>query len=211
MIEDAELENRRKEKILRLPAVWEESAFEKTLITKFPKRIQQDILKLSLPDIDIDEIESTYLYGGIGTGKTITAVQIMLNYLKYLYINQYDKDIQKKTAGFISVPELLLLFKAVYSKVDNVFSETELIKMYSDMDFLVLDDFGVDKTTDWSFQLLYIIINRRYENMKITIFTSNLKLSELADKFGDDRLTSRIQQMCKIKKSGTKNYREDNL
>lgn len=211
MIEDKESEKKEKERISQLPRLWKESVFEKTLVSKFPKRIQQDILSIPFPDIDIDEIESTYLYGGIGTGKTITAVQIMLNYLKYLYINQYDKSIQKKTAEFISIPELLLLFKTSYSKVDGGFSETELLKAYSNVDFLVLDDFGVDRTTDWAFQLLYIIINRRYENMKITIFTSNLKLSELADKLGDDRITSRIQQMCKIKKSGTKNYREDNL
>ena len=64
----------------------------------------------------------------------------------------------------------------------------EIINKYSLVDWLVLDDLGIEKTSDWSFQTLYLIINQRYEKLKPVIFTSNLSLEELAGQLGDDRL-----------------------
>ena len=71
---------------------------------------------------------------------------------------------------------------------------------YGDYHLLVLDDFGVEKISDWSYQLLYMLINRRYNNLKTTIFTSNFSLEQIAQQLGDDRLTSRIQHMCDVQK-----------
>ncbi len=176
---------------------WDQRYFKNT-IKEFPLRVQKDLQSIPFPELG--EIESTYFWGKIGSGKTIHAVFMMLTERKnnFLY----------KTVGksiFITIPELLLEFKSSYD--DKKITEKELVEKYSGVDLLVLDDFGVEKTTDWSFQLLYIIINRRYEGMKKTIFTSNLSLKELSEKLGDDRIPSRIQQMCKIVKSKNINYR----
>ena len=173
--------------------------FAKKVIETLPLRIQKDIQ--SLPPPEIDKVEGTYLWGKIGSGKTIQAVFMLLAKRKEAFLNRTPcKSI------FISVPELLLEFKTSYSTKEDS-TEEQLVEKYSEADLLVLDDFGVERTTDWSFQLLYIIINRRYENMKMTIFTSNFNLTELAEKLGDDRIPSRIQQMCKIVKSKDVNYR----
>ena len=162
---------------------------------KFPIRIQRDIETIPFPVIK--EVVSTYIWGNIGSGKTIQAVFMMLNELR-----------NKGQALFTSVLELLLEFKNLYSNKEEETTELNLVEKYSEIHLLVLDDFGVERTTDWSFQLLYIIINRRYENMRKTIITSNFNLEQLAEKLGDDRIPSRIQQMCKIIKLPNKNYRE---
>jgi hypothetical protein len=52
-----------------------------------------------------------------------------------------------------------------------------------------------------------IIINNRYENLKTTIFTSNSDLNALAHQLGDDRIPSRIVEMCQIKHFTNKDYR----
>jgi DNA replication protein DnaC len=176
---------------------WNKVLFEEEL-QKLPPRIQREIKTIESPTIK--EVKSTYLFGKVGTGKTIYAVFMMLHYLKQSYLER-----KTSSAIFITTPELLFEIKRSYSQ--NSITEEEIVDKYSKIPLLVLDDFGVERTTDWSFQLLYIIINRRYENDKLTIFTSNLSLDQLSEKLQDDRIPSRIQQMCEVVSSGDKNYR----
>jgi len=63
--------------------------------------------------------------------------------------------------------------------------------------FLILDDIGAEKVTDWVEEFLYLVVNTRYEKNHPMIFTSNLPLSKLADKIGD-RIVSRVKEMCHI-------------
>lgn len=180
---------------------WNENYLEKE-IQKLPLRIQRDINEISFPKMK--EIESSYLWGQVGSGKTIQAVFMMLSELRNEFIEK-----RRKKAIFISVPELLLEFKSSYNKQnkEGQLTEEEILEKYSKVDLLVLDDFGVERTTDWAFQLLYILINRRYENIKKTIFTSNYSLIQLAERLDDIRIPSRIQQMCKIIEFNGKDYR----
>jgi DNA replication protein DnaC len=183
---------------------WDATEFDKQ-IKKFTPRIQKDLKTLSFPTIKT--FESAYLFGIVGSGKTIYAIFMFLAYLRNSFIMK--GGISSNVGEFITVPNLLLKFKRSYdTKIiakgdenDEIIiplNEYELVEYYSNLDFLILDDFGVEKTTEWSFQLLYIIINNRYEYEKITVFTSNYSLQELAGKLGDERITSRIQQMCRI-------------
>ena len=182
--------------------LWDETHFQKEL-EKLPPRLQQDIQNIPFKKTT-KELTDTFIYGTTGTGKTVQAVHMMLNELRNCFVRRYH------TVGtFISVPELLLEFKNSYNKQNGEEGKTEadLVNYYGSIKILVLDDIGVERTTDWAFQLLYIIINRRYENMLQTVFTSNISLNELAGKLKDDRIPARIQQMCTIVKSKDVNYR----
>jgi len=57
---------------------------------------------------------------------------------------------------------------------------------------LVLDDLGTCKLSEWMFEILYSLINYRYEYLKTTIITSNYSIEQLAELWNDDRITSRI-------------------
>jgi DNA replication protein DnaC len=64
---------------------------------------------------------------------------------------------------------------------------------------LVIDDIGVEKNTGFSLAVLYEIIDARdMAYNKGLIVTSNLSLGALADRLGDDRVTSRLAGMCKV-------------
>ena len=68
------------------------------------------------------------------------------------------------------------------------------------MDFkglLIIDDLGVEKATDWVAETFYKLFDKRYEEMRITVFTSNLSLGDLSEKISD-RLSSRIAEMCDV-------------
>jgi hypothetical protein len=96
--------------------------------------------------------------------------------------------------------------KATFSKQTGmVETETEIIEEitgdsgwsnYKEFP-LILDDIGTEKPSEWAQQNIFLIIDRRYETLRQTIFTSNLSLDELSERLGD-RITSRIAEMCKV-------------
>lgn len=63
--------------------------------------------------------------------------------------------------------------------------------------FLVLDDLGTEKLSDWVQEKLYAILDWRYGQELPTLVTSNLTLAELASHYRahGPRLASRIAGM----------------
>lgn len=177
---------------------WDEK-FSKNLAI-FPKRIS-NVLENYPFEYSDQPTESIYLWGKSGTGKTIRAAQMLLNWRR----NNFIVMDTSKTDQFTTVSEFLMKIKSTFNSDSNV-TESDIVETYANYDLLVLDDFGMEKVTDWSYQMLYILINRRYEHMKTTIFTSNFDLNQLADAIGDSRIPSRISEMCKVIEL-TKNYR----
>lgn len=72
-------------------------------------------------------------------------------------------------------------------------TESQLLSALSTTEVLIIDDFGTERVTDWVKDKFYEIINNRYVDKKVTIFTSNEPVDEL--KY-DDRITNRIKEMC---------------
>ena len=111
---------------------------------------------------------------------------------------------------FITVPELLLMIRNTFNRKtqhgENIPTESDIIERYSDIDILYLDDLGTEKPSDWAIQVLYLLIDRRYSEMKRTIISSNLSLNEISDRL-DDRISSRIAGMCEIIKMTGKDRR----
>lgn len=120
-----------------------------------------------------------YIYSKLrGTGKTFLA-SCICNTLMTKY---------KIMTKFVSASELINL-----SKQEAHQGEKNPIDVMCECKLLVLDDIG-QKTTgeDWMNDLLFKIIEARYQNKLITIFTSNMKSNELRV---DDRISSRIDKM----------------
>ncbi|MFC9395010.1 ATP-binding protein [Streptomyces sp. NPDC057027] len=59
---------------------------------------------------------------------------------------------------------------------------------------LLLDDLGAAKTSEWTEELTYRLINHRYEHLRPTLITSNLTTDALRAALGD-RVSSRLAQM----------------
>jgi DNA replication protein DnaC len=147
---------------------------------------------LQKEDIKPALIESTYLYGKVGTGKTYTAFLKLLQWSKYNKINRTFG----KSFKFVNATELLDEIKKSYEERESI-SSSKLIAMYKNVDLLIIDDFGTQSKTDWAYQIFYLIVSHRYDHLLTTIYTSNLSLTQLAKTLTDDRLTSRIQHQCK--------------
>ena len=159
-------------------------------------------------DIPIKKIESAkesyFITGACGTGKTHVAVGALKYFVKQIPCDQFVMIQQDFTGAiFITAPELLMKIRSCFS-LDEC--EDVIVRRYSNVPFLVLDDLGVEKTSDWALQTLYIIINNRYSNCLQTIITSNFSIEEIGEKLGD-RIASRIAGMCKIMKLTGKDRR----
>jgi DNA replication protein DnaC len=59
------------------------------------------------------------------------------------------------------------------------------------VDVLVLDDLGAERTSDWTSERLYALVNRRWLDQRPTIATSNLDAADLKEAIGD-RMFSRL-------------------
>jgi DNA replication protein DnaC len=116
-----------------------------------------------------------------GTGKTHLAVATISNYL--------STGAKKDTLRFKTSPQIFLSIKSVFNSDSK--TEEDVIRKYTEVDFLVIDDIGVEKVSDWSLQVWYMIIDERYSMMKPTLYTSNLSIGNIADTLGA-RIASRL-------------------
>ena len=170
---------------------WDEILLPRYL-KMFTPRIQDDIQGLPFPkDISkTKKIKSSFIYGDTETGKTIYGTFLSLQYCKLRYLSN---DLTRFRFFYIPVPDLFDELKKEFE-----INRSEMLSRCKDVDLLYLDELGLKKANDWAVEIIYMIINYRYEYKKTTIITSNLSLEELSAQFGDDRITNRIQRQYEI-------------
>ena len=124
--------------------------------------------------------DNLYLFGATGTGKShlaIIAARIFWREAKVIKPCEILRDI-RSCAG--------------------AEEEIATIGNYASIPVLVIDDLGVGKDTEFAVTSMYEIIDRRYQSMRGgLIVTTNLSPDDLARKLGDDRIPSRLAQMCR--------------
>jgi len=143
------------------------------------------------------------LLGRCGVGKTHLAVSV----LKGLVC-------KGATGLFYDFRDLLKEIQDSFNPNTHT-SELKILAPVFEADVLVLDELGASKPTEWVQETITHIINKRYNEKKITIFTSNyLDLStggaydeSLTDRVGV-RLRSRLHEMCRPILMEGADYRE---
>jgi len=134
-----------------------------------------------------------YLYGTVGSGKTHLAISILKDLIS-----------KGKSVNMVIIPDLLMSIRDSFKTGNSL--ESDLIELYK-KGYLLFDDLGSEKITDFSVQMIYKLFNRRYiDNQHNIIITSNLSLKELAESM-NDRIASRIAGMCDIIQINDKDYR----
>ena len=136
-----------------------------------------------------------FLYGSYGTGKTGLAVSIMRAYIERAC----------RSAMFVTAPDLLDAIRESYEKSNE--PAEDVLRRAKRAGFLVLDDIGAERPTEWVREKLYQLVNHRHGEELATVFTSNLTLGELADRLGE-RTCWRIAEMCEIVHIEGANLRE---
>lgn len=86
-------------------------------------------------------------------------------------------------------------FINVISMIAEIKENFDITK-YTDIELLIIDDLGKEKGTDWVCETIYAIINKRYEQMKPTVITTEKSMHDMAKNYGDKgkAIISRISE-----------------
>ncbi len=135
------------------------------------------------------------LFGDVGTGKSFFAGCIANALL--------DRD----------VPVLMTNFPSILNRLTGVFAEDRaaFIASLDDYSLLVIDDLGVERSTEYAMEQMFTVIDSRYRSKKPLIVTTNLKLEEIKNPpdLSHARIYDRIlERRAPVLFSG-KNFREE--
>lgn len=120
-------------------------------------------------------------YGNVGTGKTFLA-SCIANAL----IDQ-------------CIPCLVTNFSRIINQIQATFDERQkYIDSLNDFDLLVIDDFAMERSTEYVNEIVYNVIDSRYRAGKPLIVTTNVPVSEMRNPqdMAKQRIYSRISDMC---------------
>ena len=108
------------------------------------------------------------------------------------------------------MPVLVTNFPTILNRLTGMFSEdsTEFIASFDEYDLLIIDDLGVERSTEYTMEQMFFVIDSCYCSRRLMIITANLKLSEL--KNPSDLTHARILERCAPILFARKNFREEN-
>ncbi|MEP6568222.1 MAG: ATP-binding protein [Acidobacteriota bacterium] len=108
-------------------------------------------------------VETGLLFmGSVGVGKTHLAIALLRDLI----------ETKGVTSLFYESGSLLKAIQDSYNPVSQT-SEMRVLAPVYQAEVLVLDELGATVPTNWVRDTLYQIINTRYNNKKVTIFTTN--------------------------------------
>jgi DNA replication protein DnaC len=175
----------------RIPKRYEECTFE----SYFPLNPSQEAALMYARRVadEYPNLEIGLLFiGTCGVGKTHLSVSILKALL--------EKGIP---CLFYDFRDLLKEIQDSWNRETQA-SEMAILSSVYTAEVLVLDELGASKPTEWVKDTMTHIINKRYNDKKVTIFTSNF-LDEKTNPYDEplservgERLRSRLHEMCKV-------------
>ena len=141
--------------------------------------------------------------GSCGVGKT------------HLAVSALRELINKGIPGlFYDFRDLLKEIQDSYNPNTHT-SELKILAPIFDSEVLVLDELGASKPTEWVQETITHIINKRYNEKKVTVFTSNYLDIPIGSSYDETltdrvgvRLRSRLHEMCRSILIEGDDYRE---
>lgn len=121
------------------------------------------------------------IYGNIGTGKTYGAAAVANALI--------DNGVSVLMTNFSRIiNQLQETFDRRQQKIDNL----------NQYELLVIDDLGAERSTDYTNEIIYSVIDARYRAGKPLIVTTNLSMSELKNppNVATARIYDRILEKC---------------
>lgn len=153
-------------------------------VAQYAKKIATRYVK-QYPELE-DMGKGLYFYSNVkGSGKTLLSIAIT----NELIIKYQIKPM------YISVVNMLNEMKHSFSIKDPNRNFYNLMESFKQAPVLLMDDLGVEKTTDWSEEVLTQILDERMSYKRPTIITSNMPIQSLQKKYPAGRIKSRIEKM----------------
>lgn len=167
----------------RLAEVMGERAFKHYRLENFLHLVPSDKIVKQVAEAFDPHRQSLYFLGDTGTGKTHLAMALIPKWfqslegsVEWIQLGRYYNEHGDTRKGL--VPQ---------AKVDALVRRK----------LLIIDEVGLEGPTDQIIQLLYDILDGRIRRgMHGLVVTSNLSFDQLGQRFGSDRLPSRLAALC---------------
>ena len=121
-------------------------------------------------------------WGDVGTGKSFAAACIANALIE------------------MGVPVLMTNFSKMLNQMGGMYSDERFryISSLSRFSLLIIDDLGIERSTDYAKEQVYSIVDERYKSGLPVIVTTNLTITDLRcpQQLGAARIYSRILEMC---------------
>jgi DNA replication protein DnaC len=145
------------------------------------------------------------LIGPVGVGKTHLAVAILRELIERYQVSGL----------FYQFGALLRRIQDSYNPISQT-SELTVLQPVFEAEVLVLDELGTSKPSDWVRDTMMQIINTRYNDKRLTIFTTNYTdkrknekdTTELLEERIGVPLRSRLYEMCRTVEIEGEDYRK---
>ena len=121
------------------------------------------------------------LWGSVGTGKSFLAGCIANALME------------------LEVPVRMTSFSRIMNELNNSFSgRNEVVDRLCHFPLLIIDDFGMERGTEYALEQVYNVVDSRYRSRKPLIVTTNLTLDEIRhpQDTAHARIYDRILEMC---------------
>ena len=128
--------------------------------------------------------QGLFLYGSVGVGKTFASACIANHLME-----------NGKTVLIMNLGLYLIKLQKDWAE-----AESDVLNYVKSCDLLIIDDLGVEKTSEWVIDKVFTLIDTRYRAEKPLIITTNLTLRgeekiSIQGRFGI-RVADRIDEMC---------------
>ncbi len=122
------------------------------------------------------------LCGNAGTGKTHLSCAVASHIIRE----------HAASAVYITAGRAFRTVKDTFRR-DSLVTEEEAISRFSSPDLLILDEIGIQYGSSTELNILFDIVNERYEALKSTILISNLALPKLTE-YAGERVIDRMKE-----------------
>jgi len=177
------------------------SFFDKTLDTlKGNEKLHERLARFveCWPDIK-EQGTGLYFWGDVGRGKTHAAAAV-----SNALISKHAVEVM-----FVNIADMSRRLKDMIG-MDNEerksAGDTKLVQEMQQAELLVMDDLGVEQSSAWIDETLYLVLNHRYEECKPTIVTSNRSLEDLHASYRP-QIASRLSERCRVFQFAGENWR----
>ncbi len=135
-------------------------------------------------DEQLDTGRGLWFMGDVGTGKTSLAMLVSQAALS-----------AGRSVAIYSLPRLIAEIRRTYDD-DARYSDVELLDRLAAVDLLHIDDVGAERTSEWVLEVIYSIVNARYEDERAMVITTNISDREALEAQITPRTVSRLTEMC---------------